>query len=194
MILEALITANLIISIIGALIVGRWVYALKGTVAAQAATIATIQQVNETVVKVFLALDPERWAKEVTVYKELADRKAAAIVEEAERGFREERTALSSQAMKALEGMAHLYGAALGMAIRFMPWAPKSHRVAVIAETKLLDDDLTMLTEMADKAPEWSAGGLRGLGSLLESHSRLIPAGTEETPLVLRAKPVERKN
>ena len=162
MMLEILIGANLLISIIGALIVGRWVYALKGTIEAQAATIATIQQVNETVVKVFMALDPERFIRHVTAYQELADRNAAAIVKDAERKFREERTA-------ALDRMTENYGQALEIALRFMPWVSKSHRAQEIAETKLPDNVKTMLTEMADKAPEWSAGGLRGLGLLLES-------------------------
>ncbi len=177
MLLEILIAANLVISIIGALIVGRWVYALKGTVAAQAATIATIQQVNETVVRVFTALDPERWAKEVTVHKELADRKAAALVEEAERKFREEKTAFSSLAREAINRMSDHYGEALEMAFRFMPWVPKSQRALVIAQTKLPDNVKATMTEMAAESPEWGAGGV-DLGSLFRSTLTASSTGT----------------
>jgi hypothetical protein len=180
MMLEIMIGVNLVVSIIGGGILVKWlvrhiralegtVKALEGTVKAQAETITTIKHVNETVVNVFTALDPERFLREVNVHKELADRKAAAIVEDAERKFRDERTAFSSVAVEMMQRMAEDYGEALSLALRFMPWVSKSHRALVIAETKLPDRVKASITEMAAQAPEWSAGGPRGLGLLLES-------------------------
>lgn len=175
MMLEALIAANLAVSVIGGAVLVKWlvrhIRALEGTVKAQGETLATVTGLNNTFVNVFKAVDPDRWAKEVTVHKELADRKAAALVEEAERKFREERTALSSQTLEGVERMADLYGEAMSLALRFMPWVPKGHRPALIAGTKLTDHVKTGLTEMAESelVPDWSAGGFRGLGALLAS-------------------------
>jgi len=152
--METLIAANLIISIIGALILGRWIYALKGTIDAQAATITTIKQVNETVVQVFMALDPERWAKEIKVHKEFADRKAAAIVEEMERKFREKKSTFTEQAKDRIRTFVENYEAVLGLVIRFMAWVPGQSRVELITGMNLPDSVKKTLTDAAREAPE----------------------------------------
>jgi hypothetical protein len=108
------------------------------------------------VVKVFKALDAERFLRHVTAYKELVDKKAAAIVEDAEREFREKRTATVEE----IKRLSEQYGESLGMVLQLMPWVPKSHRALVIAQTKLPDPLKKGLADWAAGAPEWSAGGL----------------------------------
>ncbi len=188
---QTLIAVNLAVSIIGGSFLVKWlvrhIRALEGTVKAQGETLATVTKLNDTLVNVFKAVDPERWAKEVTLYKDLVDRKAAAIVEEAERKFQEEKTTLSSRADEAMKRRGEYYGEAISLALRFMPWVSVSRRAQEIAETKLPDDVKTTLTQMAGEAPEWSAGGLRGrLGDILGSRL-IVPEGMAETPLPLKA-------
>ena len=180
--LQTLIAVNLAVSIIGGGILVKWlvrhIRALEGTVKAQGETLATVTGLNNTLVNVFKAVDPDRWAKEVTIHKELADKKAAAIVEEAERKFREERTALSGQTVEAVQRMGDLYKEALDMALRFMPWVPKSHRLVVIAEANLTDREKKTLTDLATENADWSAlGQWWSRGAELGDVSRLVGQG-----------------
>ena len=75
-----------VVNVVGGGLVIRWlvrqIEALKGTVDAQDKTLKTIGQVNQTLVEVFKTMDPERWAKEVQIHKQLADEKARAIVDQ----------------------------------------------------------------------------------------------------------------
>lgn len=163
--LEVLIAANLVVCIIGGVILGRWVYALKGTVDAQAATITTMKQVNETVLNVFRTLDPERFAREVNVHKQLADDRAKALVEEAQRKFVDERKAMS----EGIRELIRLY--ALGTAASFylMRYVPKSQRAQVIGEMKVPEEVKSTLLEFAERAPESAPG----IPSLFEPLSKL---------------------
>jgi hypothetical protein len=157
MTLEYLVGAVLAVNVIGGLILGKWVHALKGTVDAQAATIATMGLVNETVLKVFTALDPERFVREATAYKDLVDRKAAALVEDAERQSQTARE-------ETVQLLHHMYAEALGLALRFVAWVPKRYRAEVVLGIKMPDEVKGSIMEIADNAPDWSGGAPLGGG------------------------------
>jgi hypothetical protein len=173
--LEILIVVNLAVSLVGGAIVVKWVRALKGTVDAQAETITTIQKVNETVLNVFTALDPERYAREVATYKDLADKKTTALVEEAQRQAEAQRTALADKAGQVMVTLSEMYGEALGLAVGFMPWVPKKRRADMVAEAKLPGDVKKNVMDLAEKAPDWSTHAV-GFAAL-EAIARELPTG-----------------
>ena len=202
MLLEILIAATLAVNVIGGGLLVKWlvhhIKALEGTVKAQGETLRTIGTLNDTLLKVLGALDPERWAKEVTVYKDLTDKKVAALMEEAERKFRAERGVFAGHTVDAIDRMWDMYGEAIEVVLRYMPWVPKGHRVQVITETKLPDIMKKKLTDMAVESPEWptalgsdgllgllvSGGGSSGLTGLLakEGYAAAARAYAEEKP------------
>jgi len=141
--------------------------ALKGTIDAQETTLKTIGEVNKTVLEVFKATDPERWSKEVQIHKELADKKANAIIEEERRKLEQGHAAFKDSALKALNTLVGHYGHAVGVAMKLIPYVPKGMRRGLIKEAAADGPEFTQkaLLEIAETAPDWSAG--RGLARLL---------------------------
>lgn len=130
--------------------------ALKGTVEAQQEQIKTIAEVNRVAVEVFKAMDPERWAREVKVHKELADRKAEAMVEEARREFERDKAATGERAVQAMKQVWELYEGALAVGMKLVPYVPQNIRLGAILTSSGPDHVKDAYLDVAQKAPDWS--------------------------------------
>lgn len=158
-----------------------WIHALQGnvetlraTVAAQEANLASIGTVNQALLDVFKALDPQRWAAEVEVHKKLAGDRAAAMIERAQRELEREREqyveatkktttdavtattkeAVSESARIAIEMTIKAMVPYVGVMASFLPFVPKSERLRIIKESKLPDERKTELLRMAEETRE----------------------------------------
>jgi len=120
---------------------------------------------------VFKALDPDRWAKEVEVHKRLADEKANALVEEAQRKFDAEKNVMSKRESAAVTKLLLLYGEAVSAAVTLLAWIPKSRRLKAIEGAGLSADSPLKPTLLRDaqEAPDLGPD----LPSLFKSVSEL---------------------
>ena len=163
-----------------------WIKALQGnvdalrqTVAAHEASLKSIGSVNSALLDVFKTLDPQRWAAEVDVHKRLADERAAALIERAERNFQEQR-AQHGQLTKQMVGDAIVslvpYSS---IAIRFLPYVPKEERLRIINNSKLGDEFKAEMLKWAEETPYIQPGSLReaimGVGGLGGHISGVLP-------------------
>src|SRR5713101_3123004 len=141
-----------LVNVIGGGLVIRWlarqIRALKGTVDAQTETLKTIGEVNRTVLEVFKAMEPRRWAEEVQVHKKLADEKAAALVDEARRQFEKDKETLQ----ETLKG----YQEAVGVGLSLLPYVPKEERQKAVDDTAAPDSIKKVFLEVAATAPDWN--------------------------------------
>jgi hypothetical protein len=129
--------------------------ALKGTVAAQEQTIKTIGTVNQAVLEVFKATDPERWAKEITIHKRLADDKAQAIVEQARAEFDRSQAARDQNIKEALAYQAGVTEDYIRIVMTLLPYVAKPLRVAVLDSIQVRQSWTTStLKHYAEQLPE----------------------------------------
>lgn len=158
-----LTAAVLAVNLIGGTILVRWlvrtIKALESTVSAQGQTIATIGQINTTVLEVFKAMDPERWAKEVEIHKKLTDEKLEALLERKGREIEAQATEAREEAIRHLKNFVHL-------GIELIPYVPKHLRITVISGLAIPDDMKIVFLDYAEEVPDRGAGG-SGLDSLL---------------------------
>ena len=155
-----------IVNVVGGGLVIRWlgkqINALKGTVDAQDKTLKTIGQVNQTLLEVFKAMDPERWAKEVQIHKQLADEKAHAIVDQerqkladvwrqmAQAGASAERTLrLAESAVDRLSDYAFA-------SATLLQYIPKGLRDRVIDDLQIKDDIKSRFRTFSVDVPDLS--------------------------------------
>jgi len=151
-----------LVNVIGGGLVIRWlvrqINALKGTVAAQDATLKTIGEVNRTVLEVFRAMDPQRWAKEVQIHKRFADEKAQAIIEDERRKYEREKEETARRGKDAVAFLFEETQRYIGAIIDLMPYVPKETRQSVLKEMRVSEHIRRILTEVADRSPDWSQG------------------------------------
>jgi hypothetical protein len=137
--------------------------ALKGTVDAQKEALGAVGKINDTVLSVFTAMDPERWAKEVKTHKELADLKVERLLEEQRRS-----SEASEKDLRARNQRLRIdVGALVLQQTLLIPYVPKDQRIKILRTTKLDEDVRKILIEYAEEIPEIrpTAAGLAALWS-----------------------------
>jgi hypothetical protein len=157
--LQVILTAAIAaLNLIGGTILVRWlvrhIRALEGTVSAQAKTLETVERLNKLALDVIAALDPERWAKEVAIHKELADKKVETILELEQRRLDREREDLAGATQFAIEQSAAAMKDNADNVIELLPYIPKSQRAAAIGRLTFSDDLKGVLYEYAEGVPE----------------------------------------
>lgn len=159
----------------------RHINALKGTVEAQGRTLETVGKLNEALIKVFTALDPERWAKEVEVHKRLADQKVEALLAEGQRKFEEEKKALTGRSSEALDAAVNGWPASLTAAFRLLAYIPRNLRATIIRDMPIPGWLRGNLLQAADEFPELRTPlELKGLADIL-AESGPIPGVDPKT-------------
>jgi len=136
-----------VVNVVGGGLVIWWlvkqINALKETVETQDETLKTIGQVNQTLLAVFKAMDPERWAKEVQIHKQLADEKAHAIVEQERQKLADEWRQAAGSAERTLRlaesAVDRLSDYAFASAT-LLQYIPKGLRDRVIDELQIKED------------------------------------------------------
>ncbi len=158
---------------VGALVVGvanvagiaflmKWLNALRGAVSAQQIALNAVTGLNKTALEVIQALDPERWAKEVRIHKDLADEKAAFMVE-AERKRFEERRRIDMTSLTSF--FAEEIDRHYAVMFRLLIQTPKHHRAALInGVAGLRDTTRGHLLKAAEELPDESLEGRMAAG------------------------------
>lgn len=185
---EIILGIMLGLNILGGAVLVRWltrtigalrgtVEALETTVSAQNETLQAVNQLNRTMIEVFRAVDPERWAKEVSIHKELADRKAATIIDDERRAFERERTVSHQRFRETGEAFIQHYGEALGVAFKFLAYIPRSMRDQAIAEAGIRDSLRDKFQDIAKAAPENQAAVELRLRDILPPPTSSVSGG-----------------
>ena len=138
----------LLVEIVGFGITGWVIWGLKSTVDAQGKTLSAIGEINRTVLEVFKVLEPERWAKEVRVHKQLADEKAAAFVEQERR-----------KAFVAVTTAVDYFVGYVGASFVLMAYVPAEERAQIIESMEVKREVKDRLLQQAADAPDWSRVG-----------------------------------
>ncbi|HEY7250756.1 MAG TPA: hypothetical protein VIG37_09670 [Methylomirabilota bacterium] len=136
--------------------INRQIVALKGTVDAQAETLRTLQGLNQTALEVVKGVDPERWAAEVRIHKDLADQKAQALIDEARREFDQEKKSTLEKQARVAQVFRDQYSAALQLAFGLIAYIPKHSRMAAIEERDVPKDLKELYLKLAEKSPDRS--------------------------------------
>lgn len=123
---------------------------LEGTVQAQQETLDTIGGLNRMAIEVIKAMDPERWAKEVQIHKDLADKKAAALIED-------EKQRIAKGTGAAIGDVLGRYEAIFGLTLSVMPYIPKAQRAGLIRASVLGPLEAPLL-KLADETIDLSVG------------------------------------
>jgi hypothetical protein len=162
-----LLSAILVVNLIGGGVLVRWLVrhigALEGTVATQAKTLQTVEGLNTTVLNVIKAIDPDRWAREVSAYKELIDSKAAAFIEEERRKIARQQQGTVQQVGAVLKMVADENARHYKLILSLLPFVPKANRLAAIRGADLSEPSRQGLLQSAESAPEWSLSLTGGL-------------------------------
>lgn len=165
---DVLLLILIAVNLVGGYLLRQWINSLRGTVEAQKTALDTVQRVVDAAMSVFKASDPERWAKEVAIHKELADQKAAAIVEDERRKSEERIQQVDGRARTFIEQLGRLHSEALGAAIRLLAEIPRESRAQIVGEMRLSPSTnealLRAATELPDPVPPLPPG--LGLGEL----------------------------
>lgn len=143
--------------------------ALRGTIAAQTTALQALEGLNRTALEVVKGVDPERWAAEVRIHKELADRKAQALIDEARQKFDQEKRSVQEKQAEFVRFISDEYRAALRLAFGLIAYIPKEVRAAAINERGVPEDLRKLCLEVAEASPDWSTPPLLQL--LLDSTS-----------------------
>lgn len=151
---DALLAILIAVNLLGGILLKRWIDSLRGTVEAQKTALDAVHRVLDTVMNVFKATDPDRWAKEVAVHKELADKKVAALLDEERRNAEERIQQVDDRARAFYLPLAQLHEEALGAAIRLLAELPKDGRATIIREIGLHRINEEPLLKAATELPE----------------------------------------
>jgi hypothetical protein len=142
------------------------VTALEGTVRAQRDALDALGGLNKTALEVVKAIDPERWAKEVTIHKELNDKKTEAVIEGARRRLDQDMT----QATAAAQVMGAKYQHSLVLSIGLLCYVPMGLRDKALRESPRGDGELIgFLLEGAPRLPDLSADFFSILAQVLSA-------------------------
>ena len=181
---EMLLWAMLVLDVLG---FGGLIYwmrqrigALEAVVATQTKTLDTVNGLNRIVLEVIQALDPERWAKEVKVHKELADQKVEALIESERRERQKELQTASAFALDVTK--THINDV-----FELLPYIPQSHRAPAIAKLGFDAEVKKVLYTYAEQAPEYGVSALALMADIRLSLSKIPaphspPDGPDLTP------------
>ena len=193
---EILLAVLIVLNVLGGSGVLRWlrrqigalrgtVEALEKTVKAQDEALQAVRDLNKTALEMIKAVDPERWAKEGQIHKELADKKVEAVLDEERRKMELDKEVSKQRGLETIKTLVDYYGDALTLGLRLIPYVPKHLRAQVIKEVGGSSRVTGPFLDIAEKAPDWSTG----FPSLLSIGQSIFGDVTEargETPRLLR--------
>ncbi len=176
---DVLLVVLIAVNLMGGVLLRQWINSLRGTVEAQKTALDSVQRVVDAAMTVFKASDPERWAKEVAVHKDLADRKAASIVEDERRKAEERVQQVDGRARVFVEQLAQAQREAIGAAIRLLAEIPRASRQQIVLELQVSPPIKQAFLKAAEELPEPIPPLPPGLFSL---HRQLIADALRISP------------